>query len=345
MWQLIIGLFWTGLGFVASNWMPNSTPKRLGKLLYWVGVPLQVFVLAHQSNFETTPWVPPLSTIFILGAGWGLALVCMKGMKNIEQRWLVSQKSFDTTRHEQKVILVTPNSLFQQTRSSFFRYFSQYWPRHKPAQGSFVLASVLGNTGFIGLAVAPPLIHPAYLGWIVIYGIIHNVIGSYGLGVLVANHFGASLKPKSAVNQLLLILSVPALWAFFIGCFSQTFQFSLPLERIIYFCSSSVVPGAFLLLGMQLVKLRSTQRIELAFFPSLIKILILPILAGMGLTVLGVNGDARLAIVLMSGMPSAFANLILAEEYNLDRQIAAGSVLISTIGLPLLIPVWLTIFR
>ena len=34
------------------------------------------------------------------------------------------------------------------------------------------------------------------------------------------------------------------------------------------------------------------------------------------LSLLGIGGDPRLGIVLMSGMPCAFAGLILAEEYN-----------------------------
>jgi len=51
-----------------------------------------------------------------------------------------------------------------------------------------------------------------------------------------------------------------------------------------------------------------------------------------------------LALVLMSGMPTAFANVILAEEYNLDRQIAASSILLSTVSLPLIIPLWLALF-
>jgi hypothetical protein len=46
----------------------------------------------------------------------------------------------------------------------------------------------------------------------------------------------------------------------------------------------------------------------------------------------------------MSGMPTAFANIILAEEYDLDRQVAASSILVSTVILPLMIPFWLALF-
>ncbi len=49
-------------------------------------------------------------------------------------------------------------------------------------------------------------------------------------------------------------------------------------------------------------------------------------------------------MVLMSGMPSAFAGLILAEEYNLDRDLIASSIIISTVLLLLMLPLWVLLF-
>jgi hypothetical protein len=46
----------------------------------------------------------------------------------------------------------------------------------------------------------------------------------------------------------------------------------------------------------------------------------------------------------MSGMPTAFAGLILAEEYDLDREIIASSILLSSVTLLLMIPLWSTVF-
>ena len=46
----------------------------------------------------------------------------------------------------------------------------------------------------------------------------------------------------------------------------------------------------------------------------------------------------------MSGMPTAFAGLILAEEYDLDRELTASSVALSTGALLITIPLWLTLF-
>jgi len=78
--------------------------------------------------------------------------------------------------------------------------------------------------------------------------------------------------------------------------------------------------------------------------PGDLKILVLPSLVAVGTTLLGLSGDPRLSLVLMAGMPSAFASLILAEEYNLDRNLASSSIALSTIGLLFVIHLWLSLF-
>jgi malate permease and related proteins len=71
----------------------------------------------------------------------------------------------------------------------------------------------------------------------------------------------------------------------------------------------------------------------------------LPGLSGLLLTLFGFRGDSRLVFVLMSSMPTAFSSLILTEEYNLDRQVTASSILLSILALPAVIWLWLTIFK
>ena len=46
----------------------------------------------------------------------------------------------------------------------------------------------------------------------------------------------------------------------------------------------------------------------------------------------------------MAGMPTAFAGLILAEEYELDRELIASSIVLTTGTLLLTIPLWLVLF-
>ncbi|MFM9264562.1 hypothetical protein [Tychonema sp. BBK16] len=62
----------------------------------------------------------------------------------------------------------------------------------RSSQGSFILASILGNTGFVGLAITPSIISADNNNWAVLYSVTNNVIGTYGFGVFIASYYGHS---------------------------------------------------------------------------------------------------------------------------------------------------------
>jgi malate permease and related proteins len=341
MWQLIAGLFWTSLGFAASHWMPSSTPKRMGKCLYWVGVPLQVFALARKSDFHISPWVPTGIVLGVLVLGLGIAVLCIRLTRKMNQKWL---SSLNLSRRRQTILLVTPQGLLRQLRAFLVKWCCQKWIHQRPTQGSFILSSMLGNTMFIGMAIAPSLIHSSYLSWIVIFGIVHYLLGSYGVGVLLAHHYGSTQKQQNWSIRLLHLLKVPTLWAFGLGWLSQPLLLGSWVDSILAVSLKTGVPSVFFLFGLQLGTMQIVRNLSSALVPATIRMLIIPCLAGLGLTLFGVSGDARLSLVLMTGMPTNSANLILAEEYQLDPQLAAGSIVISTLLLPMMIPLWMTIF-
>lgn len=341
MWQLLMGLFWTSLGFAASHWMPTSTPKRLGKALFWVGVPLQVFALARKSDFGISPWFPVGSVLAVLTLGLVVAVVCIRVLRKVGQYWLAA---LALRSSKQEMILVTSHSVLRQLRALLYEWCCQKWIHQRPTQGSFILSSMLGNTMFIGMAIAPSLIHPNYLGWIVVFGIVHYLLGSYGVGVILASHYGHNSQDKGFVAYLLHLLKVPALWAFALGCFSQPLGLGSWVDAVLLASLKIGVPAVFFLFGLQLRTMKMAQNLSSAIVPASIRMLVIPCLAGIGLTLFGISGDARLSLVLMTGMPTNSANLILAEEYQLDPQLAAGSILVSTMLLPIMLPLWQIVF-
>ena len=101
---------------------------------------------------------------------------------------------------------------------------------------------------------------------------------------------------------------------------------------------------ALLLMGMRLSQLRNWNSLRLAIIPTLLKMFVIPGFVGLIATLLGLSAEASLVLVLMSGMPTAFANLILAEEYNLNRDLIVGAIALSTVLLLIAIPFWLVLF-
>ena len=354
-------ILWSAFGVILyrEQIVDANITKLLGRLLYWFGVPLQIFFLARKSNFESIVWLPSIVTVMALLLGLGLALVILHSFKkkNLSDRDIIMllPSCSDSSRTHAKTplpeqtdsLLVKAKSNSLATRKDHFDFdfdFNSALPRTNKGMASFILASILGNTGFVGLALIPSLVSQNYWSWIVLYGVTHNVLGSYGLGVLVADYFGHSEQKSSWLNQLQNLLFLPSLWAFTYGYISRNLPLPEIVETIIAKGVLLVIPGAFILIGMQLSKLQQWQNLRAGVISSLLKMLVLPGITGLILTCFGMRGDSRLVLVLMSSMPTAFASIILAEAYDLERNIAASSILLSTLSLPLVLFLWINIF-
>jgi malate permease and related proteins len=322
-------LLWTGLGVLTLRFLPQTLPRLLGRSLYWIGVPWQIFALARYTNFADRVEIVPIVTLSTLAIGILLAWGALQGIT-----WLQSQPSLPESAIEGAAL---PTAI------------GTWLPPLSPAQkGSFVLVTVLGNTGFVGLGLLPAIISPEHMGWAIFFSMTQNVVGTYGIGVLIASYFGhpgASEQPNRWWIQLRDILTVPTLWAFVIGYLTQSLSFPPLAETVCHASLLFVIPASFLLMGMRLSQLEGIKSLQSALIPSFLKVVVLPGTIAIATTLLGLSGDPRLALVLMAGMPSAFASLILAEEYNLDHDISASSIALTTIGLLLMIPIWLAILQ
>lgn len=219
-------------------------------------------------------------------------------------------------------------------------------------RGSFLLSATIGNTGFVGLALTPYLLAPAYLAWVVLYSLTHNVIGSYGFGVAIASSYGQSEQRKSLWDHGREILLTPAIWAFVAGAvwkYSHWDQgWGAILNANLQTVADWIPPIAFVLVGIRL-QLQDTENLKVSLPAGLwaagIKIVALPLCLGLLLSFANLPKDAVLGMVLESGMPTAVAGMILADTYSVPQsQIIPLSIAFSSVGLLFTIPVWLWCF-
>jgi len=321
---------WTGVGLLLFRWLPQSLPRLLGRALYWVGVPLQILALTRRADFSAQVGLAPAIALFALLVGVGLSLAIAAFIPQLSIQ--------DSNPSDPSQESALPQLAPQASQPEELEKVQWAW------RGSFILSSCLGNTGFIGLAVIPNLVSDPYLGWVVFYSITHNIVGTYGLGVFLSSYFGRNFGPGNWWVQIRDVLTVPSLWAFGLGVATRSLSFPNWLESGLQISLWIVIPTALLLMGMRLSQLQGLSSLKTAVLPVTLKIVILPGLVGLGIWPLHLAGDAQLAMVLMAGMPSAFANLILAEEYDLERELMASAIVVSTIGILVTIPLWIMLF-
>ncbi len=294
-------LGWTFCGWVLGRLLPATMPAYLGKFLFWVGVPISIVAFLRHAHLSASLWLAPAVSWVAMLLGVGIA-------------WWLSQ---------------TQGKLL-----------ARLLPLSQPTRGSFLLASMLGNTGYIGYPVALALVEPRDFAWTLFYDLLGSTPGAYGLGVAIAARFGEASHLKHG-QSLQVMLKNPALWSFGIGLVCRDRPLPLLLETGLRSVAWVIVALSLVLIGMRLSQLSSLANLKLAALSIAIKMLLVPLLLGLGLWAVGITGSAYRAILLQMAMPPAFATLVIAEAYDLDQELTVTTLLLGCLALVLLLPLWL----
>lgn len=304
-------LGWTLCGWVLGRLLPKTMPAYLGKFLFWVGVPISIVAFLRHAQLSASLWLAPVVAWAAMLLGVGLA-------------WWLSRRS-----------------------STPFPFTKQPLALSQPERGSFLLASMLGNTGYIGYPVALALVGSQDFAWALFYDLLGSTPGAYGLGVAIAAHFGGTshqskaARPPTQWQPVQVMLQNPALWSFGIGLLCRDCPLPLLLETGLRSFAWCVVALSLILIGMRLSQLTSLKRLKPAIVSIGIKMLLVPLLLGLGLWATGFTGSMYRAVLLQMAMPPAFATLVIAEAYNLDQELTVTTLILGCLALVLLLPVWL----
>ncbi|ARV60077.1 transporter [Nostocales cyanobacterium HT-58-2] len=212
----------------------------------------------------------------------------------------------------------------------------------RSTQGSFILAAMVGNTGYIGYPVILSIAGTQYFAWALFYDLLGTTLGAYGLGVALAARFGSDVQSHFRVFKAIIIN--PALWSFGFGLLFREVKIPAPIEFCLELFAWSTVALALVLIGMRLSQLTSWQSVPRASASLGIKMLLVPLILGSTLPLFGLTGTTARTIVLQMAMPPAFATLVLAETFNLDRDLAVTALAMGSVMLLATLPILLWLF-
>ncbi len=298
------------LGFFLGRYLPKFIPIYLGKYLFWVGVPIGIVAFVRQADLSGSIWMAAVAAWMAIFLGVGLAWICIYFNNKFNNK-------FKNNTQSQAV-----------------------WS--KPTQGSFLIAAMVGNTGYLGYPITLALVGEKYFAWALFYDLMGTVLGAYGLGVALAAGFGVGkIRPQ---ELFLKIINNPTLWAFGFSLLARDIPLSHVTEISLKWLGWSTIILTLVLMGIRLSQIQSWQNLPQASVSLGIKMLLVPLFLGFILSRWGMSGPPLLVMVLQMGMPPAFASLVLAETYNLDRNLSVTALALGTLVLLVTLPFWLWLF-
>lgn len=322
---------WTALGYVLGKFLPKIVTTYLGKILLFVGVPISIVSFLRQADLSGWIVIAPVTAWMAIFVGAGLAWIWIDlGINDERMRALSRGISFQDRGTD--TMPASDGTVQQQSAWS------------GPTQGSFLLAMTLGNTAFMGYPVSIALVGTSYFAWSLFYDLIGSTIAAYSVGIALASRFGSSIGNQPKPNPLISMVKTPALWSLPIGMLMRL----VPLPTLVTAGMSTIalttITLSLVMIGLQLSQLKSLRNIKQALTCLSIKMILTPLVVGTGLMFFGVTGEPRMALVLQMAMPPAFSTLVIAQAYNLDRDLTVTTLAFGVVLLLFTIPVWLWLF-
>lgn len=294
------------LGILLGRLLPPWVPYQLGKFLFWVGVPLSIVGFLQKTTLTGAVWLAP-------------AIAWVSILLGVVLAWAWLHRARLLRRQNQQPAL---------------------WS--KAERGSFLLTAMVGNTGYLGYPVSLALVGPQYFAWALFYDMIGTLLGAYGLGIVLAAYFGRG--DQSLGPLLRSLLYNPAPWSLGVGLILRQVPLPPLWEQGLLGAAWAMLGLSLLLIGMRLSELSSWRSLQQGLQSLSIKMLTVPLLVGIALSLVGITGAPRLVLVLQTAMPPAFATLVIAEAYDLDRSLTVTCLAVGTVGLLLTLPLWLWLF-
>lgn len=217
------------------------------------------------------------------------------------------------------------------------------WGISAPAVGALLIGCSFGNILSMGIAVLQSLFGPEATRYPIYADVIGISLLYWTLGAGVASVMGTKEQSFKLSAFAMTILKMPPVWAFFAGLVVNFFAIPMPqwVGTTAHLLGQAVVPSMLLTVGMSisLDTVKRSPRMILA--ASAIKLIVMPALvAAVVLPLFGMT-EVTQVMILLAGMPTMMATILLSERFGLDTEILAAVMVVSTLGffftLPLMV--------
>lgn len=212
----------------------------------------------------------------------------------------------------------------------------------KPTKGAFLLASGVGNTGYLGYPITQLVLGSPAVIKAVFFDIFGTVMLLFTAGIYFASKYGqarSTSNDQPAWKQALLY-ATPNLAALVTGFLVKDFTLPSFLTLVLNSLAKATTAIIMLAIGISLSFNINSKDTSAAFLLVSLKLLVMPLVALLLVIVFGLTGQSRSVVVLQASMPVALMSFVIGDLYELNKQFLSTIILVSTALSFFTIPLW-----
>ncbi|HET6497911.1 MAG TPA: AEC family transporter [Coriobacteriia bacterium] len=198
----------------------------------------------------------------------------------------------------------------------------------RPVAGGFILASSLGNTGYIGYPVATAFLGEEGLVRAIFYDVFGTVGALLVAGLFIAARFGG--HPGRGASPLREALRFPAVVALVVALLARPVAIPETVSAGLDALASLVVPLIMLSVGLMFEVKKVANRPAALGALTVIRLGFAPAVAVLAGGVALGEAEAMRLVVLQAGMPAMMLSIVIGGRFGLDTEFLASAVVLTT---------------
>lgn len=195
-------------------------------------------------------------------------------------------------------------------------------------KSAYVLMTVFGNLGFIGIPVAMAVIGPESMVYVVIFNFLYNVY-MYTFGVMILKK--GTQGVKSSWKDMLSPGVIACIFAFCIYWFDLHPPKSV--EAVINYYGNACTLLSMIVIGISLagMKVQTILRNKRLMLFTAIRFVLVPVCLALILKPVLPDVIMRATIVLMAALPVGNMPAMMSQQYGKDAQPIAEGIIVTTL--------------
>lgn len=172
--------------------------------------------------------------------------------------------------------------------------------------------------------------------------------------MIIVNTFGvyfAARSQFSAKDAVKSVFSLPAIYAALLALALRVFDLHLPagVQNGVAMAAGAYSPVVLAILGAQMVTVKGGEldhSVRAGFWSGMVlRLLLSPLIAWLGLYLLGIRGVLFSVLFILSSMPVAVNAVVLAEKFNASPKLLSACILWTTLASFLVLPVLIALVK